>query len=207
MAPSLPLRLAALALAACAPAAAQSFGPITALPGLAVLPPYKMSSGYINYTSPMLGSAHHTFHWVAESQGNPATDPILLWTNGGPGCSGLYGMGFENGPFLAQQDGSLTLNPMSWNRFATVRNIREQTVLLGLPCSSARISRLRSPPAHCALLRSFGSSNRPESAFLSAPTQVITTATTMTRSRRATMPPFSRRSSTPTRSTRASICT
>ena len=124
MAPSLPLRLAALALAACAPAAAQSFGPITALPGLAVLPPYKMSSGYINYTSPMLGSAHHTFHWVAESQGNPATDPILLWTNGGPGCSGLYGMGFENGPFLAQQDGSLTLNPMSWNRFATVRNIR-----------------------------------------------------------------------------------
>jgi hypothetical protein len=124
MAPSLPLRLAALALAACAPAAAQSFGPITALPGLAVLPPYKMSSGYINYTSPMLGSAHNTFHWVAESQGNPATDPILLWTNGGPGCSGLYGMGFENGPFLAQQDGSLTLNPMSWNRFATVRNIR-----------------------------------------------------------------------------------
>lgn len=85
-------RLAAAALSAAALAAAKG-SPITALPGLAALPPFAMTSGYVNYTSPMLGSTHFTFHWIAESQGNPATDPILFWTNGGPGCSGLYGMG------------------------------------------------------------------------------------------------------------------
>ena len=63
--------------------------PITSLPGLAVMPSFKMFSGYVDYTSPQLHSQHHTFHWVVESQGDPATDPILFWTNGGPGCSGL----------------------------------------------------------------------------------------------------------------------
>ena len=49
--------------------------------------------------------------------------------------SGLYGFGFENGPFLAQQDGSLQLNPMSWNRFATVVWI-EQPAGVGFSYSS-----------------------------------------------------------------------
>ena len=38
-------------------------------------------SGYVPYTSPMLGSTHYTFHWIAESQGDPTKDPILFWTN------------------------------------------------------------------------------------------------------------------------------
>ena len=128
------LRLVAL-LAAGAGAARAQLSPITALPGLAALPPFKMFSGYVNYISPMLNSTHSTFSWVVESAGNPATDPLLFWSNGGPGCSGLYGMGFENGPFLAQQDGSLQLSPMSWNRFATVVWI-EQPAGVGFSYSS-----------------------------------------------------------------------
>ena len=125
---------ALLAAALLAVASAQS-APITALPGLATLPPFKMYSGYVPYTSPTFNSTHYTFHWVAESQGNPATDPILFWTNGGPGCSGLYGMGFENGPFVAYTDGTLQLSPMSWNRFATVVWI-EQPAGVGFSYSS-----------------------------------------------------------------------
>jgi hypothetical protein len=40
-----------------------------------------MYSGYVNYVSPAFGSTHSIFSWVAESQNDPATDPILFWTN------------------------------------------------------------------------------------------------------------------------------
>ena len=58
---------------------------------------------------------------MVESQGNPTTDPIAFWTNGGPGCSGLYGFLTENGPFQTHSaDLSLTLNPYSWNKVANM---------------------------------------------------------------------------------------
>jgi hypothetical protein len=77
MSPSLRRVGAAAALFAAA-ASAQS-APITSLPGLAAMPPYKMYSGYVPYQSPMLGSTHYTFHWVAESQGDATKDPIVFW--------------------------------------------------------------------------------------------------------------------------------
>jgi carboxypeptidase C (cathepsin A) len=30
---------------------------------------------------------HNLFYWAFESQANPATDPIVLWMQGGPGAS------------------------------------------------------------------------------------------------------------------------
>lgn len=34
-----------------------------------------------------------------ESEGNPATDPVIMWTNGGPGASSFFGSFAELGPY------------------------------------------------------------------------------------------------------------
>jgi len=61
------------------------------------------------------------FYWGFESQGNPATDPIVLWLTGGPGCSSELALFFENGPFKINPSTlQLIPNPFSWNNNATV---------------------------------------------------------------------------------------
>lgn len=42
-------------------------------------------------------------------------NPVILWLNGGPGCSSLYGALNENGPFLFNLGTTeLRANPYSW---------------------------------------------------------------------------------------------
>ena len=48
------------------------------------MPPWKMYSGYVTYTSPMQKSQHSTFVWIAEAQDvDPTTAPLGFWSNGG----------------------------------------------------------------------------------------------------------------------------
>jgi carboxypeptidase C (cathepsin A) len=52
----------------------------------ALCDPVKQYSGYFNLTS---GIDKHYFYWFFESRHAPATDPVILWMTGGPGCSSL----------------------------------------------------------------------------------------------------------------------
>jgi carboxypeptidase C (cathepsin A) len=56
---------------------------------------FEMYSGYIE-VEPGEKWLHYVF---VESQNDPATDPLILWTNGGPACSSMIGFVSENGPF------------------------------------------------------------------------------------------------------------
>ena len=52
-----------------------------------------------------------------ESQGNPAKDPLVLWLNGGPGCSSLEGLVSEHGPYRVDDEGrSLEEIKYAWNK-------------------------------------------------------------------------------------------
>ncbi|XP_053544969.1 lysosomal protective protein-like [Bombina bombina] len=89
---------------------------ITFLPGLPKQPSFNQYSGYLN-----ISGDKHLHYWFVESQQDPSSSPVVLWLNGGPGCSSLDGLLSEHGPFLLQSDGkTLKYNLFSWNKITNV---------------------------------------------------------------------------------------
>uniref|UniRef100_A0A3B3RDK6 Carboxypeptidase n=1 Tax=Paramormyrops kingsleyae TaxID=1676925 RepID=A0A3B3RDK6_9TELE len=88
---------------------------VTSLPGLTESPNFKHYSGYLQ-----AGPGKYFHYWFVESQHSPSTDPLVLWLNGGPGCSSMEGLLAENGPFHLKDDGKVYINPYSWNKQANV---------------------------------------------------------------------------------------
>lgn len=86
------------------------------LPGQPANVDFSQYSGYVT-VDPRHGRA--LFYWLVEAvpSAGPDNAPLVLWLNGGPGCSSIaYGASEEIGPFRIQADGhNLYLNPHSWN--------------------------------------------------------------------------------------------
>ncbi|GAA5821355.1 hypothetical protein JCM11251_004586 [Rhodosporidiobolus azoricus] len=76
----------------------------------------------VNQTSGYLDTArgHHTFFWQFDSRNDVKKDPVVLWLNGGPGCSSFTGLLQELGPCKAIEKGNPIHNPYSWTNNATV---------------------------------------------------------------------------------------
>jgi len=74
------------------------------LPGLQGDPGFRMFSGYIPVD---IAKTRSIFYWFVESARDPKNDPVVLWTNGGPGCSGVTGFMTELGPFRPTANGTL----------------------------------------------------------------------------------------------------
>ena len=66
------------------------------------------------------------FYLMFDSRTSPSTDPLLIWLNGGPGCSSLIGAFTENGPYNVKFNStgipmlSLEKNNYSWNQNANL---------------------------------------------------------------------------------------
>jgi carboxypeptidase C (cathepsin A) len=76
-------------------------------------------SGYITING-TYEDGTHLFFWMFESRSKPATDPLIVWLTGGPGCSSLLALFTENGPYTVEQNMALKRNPNSWNSFANL---------------------------------------------------------------------------------------
>ncbi|CAO2820594.1 unnamed protein product [Amaranthus hypochondriacus] len=81
---------------------------------------FEQYSGYITVNKHPLRSL---FYWLTEAAvSQPFSKPLVLWLNGGPGCSSIaYGASEEIGPFRINKKGSgLYLNKFSWNQEANL---------------------------------------------------------------------------------------
>eukprot|EP00746_Dinoflagellata_sp_MGD_P013664 gnl/MRDRNA2_/MRDRNA2_129623_c0_seq1.p1 gnl/MRDRNA2_/MRDRNA2_129623_c0~~gnl/MRDRNA2_/MRDRNA2_129623_c0_seq1.p1 ORF type:complete len:616 (-),score=110.34 gnl/MRDRNA2_/MRDRNA2_129623_c0_seq1:62-1909(-) len=74
---------------------------VKSLPGVSGDLPNQMYTGYIDAGTPPSGVGKMYFHyWCVISASNAIEDPVLLWYNGGPGASSLFGLLQEFGPLL-----------------------------------------------------------------------------------------------------------
>jgi carboxypeptidase C (cathepsin A) len=77
------------------------------------------SARYSGYVAGSDASRRVSYFFV-ESESSPATDKLVVWLNGGPGCSSQIGLWLEQGPLLIGSDGALTENAGRWNAHANV---------------------------------------------------------------------------------------
>jgi hypothetical protein len=90
---------------------------VLSLPGWGDPFPSARYSGYLSGSSP---SRRLAYFFVTSETSTPEDDPVILWLNGGPGCSSYIGLNLEQGPLTMNADGSLSVNPGRWNTRANV---------------------------------------------------------------------------------------
>ncbi|CDW88011.1 serine carboxypeptidase-like protein [Stylonychia lemnae] len=78
---------------------------------------FGLYSGYL----PVNNSSKQLHYMGVMSQRDQANDPVIIWFNGGPGCSSMLGFLQEHGPVVLD-DGATEFkqNPYSWNREANM---------------------------------------------------------------------------------------
>ncbi|KAJ1432502.1 Alpha/Beta hydrolase protein [Ochromonadaceae sp. CCMP2298] len=90
---------------------------------------FDMYSGYV----PISDSPDYLFYWFFGAQDANASAPLIIWTNGGPGCSAMEGATTETGPLSlfdikescsndgnCDYTGQLSRNPYAWNVHANM---------------------------------------------------------------------------------------
>ncbi|KAB1213809.1 Serine carboxypeptidase-like 33 [Morella rubra] len=89
------------------------------LPGQPPSPSISHFSGYINVNKE---NGRALFYWFFEAQSQSSKKPLLLWLNGGPGCSSVgYGAAVELGPLRVNKKGAgLVYNKYAWNKEANL---------------------------------------------------------------------------------------
>lgn len=73
----------------------------------------KSYSGFITVNKT---TKSNMFFWFFPAQEDPLNAPVLLWLQGGPGGSSLFGLFVENGPFTIDKSLKLSNKKITWNR-------------------------------------------------------------------------------------------
>ncbi|CAJ0924229.1 unnamed protein product, partial [Mesorhabditis belari] len=91
------------------------------LPGSTFVEDFTQYSGFLSANDTLNGVTAQFHYWLVMAKQSVQNAPLIVWLNGGPGCSSLSGLFVENGPFRPSQDGKqLNENVYAWNRFSNV---------------------------------------------------------------------------------------
>nr|XP_043630085.1 serine carboxypeptidase 1-like [Erigeron canadensis] len=91
---------------------------IYALPGQPADVKLNQYSGYVTVNQ---NAGRALFYYFVESPTDSSTKPLVLWLNGGPGCSSMIGAMSELGPFRINSDGkTLFVNDYAWSNVANM---------------------------------------------------------------------------------------
>ncbi|XP_071913641.1 serine carboxypeptidase-like 2 isoform X2 [Coffea arabica] len=93
------------------------------LPGFEGPLPFELETGYIG-----VGESEDVqlFYAFIKSESNPRSDPLILWLDGGPGCSSFIALFFGTGPVTFEPlslEGTLpklVLNPYTWTKVVSI---------------------------------------------------------------------------------------
>ncbi|XP_006662864.1 serine carboxypeptidase-like 7 isoform X1 [Oryza brachyantha] len=119
------LAVAAVLLCFCAVSAAGCLTrtKVTSLPGFDGALPSRIETGYVTVDEE---NGAELFYYFIESEGDPGTDPVLLWLTGGDRCSVLSAIFFEIGPLkvvIEPYNGELPrlrYHPYTWTKVASI---------------------------------------------------------------------------------------
>ncbi|KAK3027797.1 hypothetical protein RJ639_041965 [Escallonia herrerae] len=83
---------------------------------------------YAGYVTVNESHGRALFYWFLEATEEPEKKPLLLWLNGGPGCSSIgFGASEELGPFFPQKgEPNLKLNKHAWNKGMIIFNFLQR---------------------------------------------------------------------------------
>uniref|UniRef100_A0A0D9XRN6 Serine carboxypeptidase-like 19 n=1 Tax=Leersia perrieri TaxID=77586 RepID=A0A0D9XRN6_9ORYZ len=96
---------------------------VASLPGFDGALPSRLETGYVTIDE---DNGAELFYYFIESEGDPSTDPVLLWLTGGDRCSVLSALFFEIGPLklvIEPYNGELPklrYHPYSWTKVASI---------------------------------------------------------------------------------------
>ncbi|KAF9430967.1 Cell death protease [Podila epigama] len=109
---------------------------VTNLPGLSAQDAEQLTqyAGHIELEASLQSKL---FFWLVQSKTITKKSKLILWLNGGPGCSSADGYFLEGGP-VRFENGALTLNKGAWHEFANVLFV-DQPVGTGFSITSNQL--------------------------------------------------------------------
>lgn len=122
---------------ALATSAATTSGRIVDLPGLGKVQSAQFAgyaSTVTNCTPNECQQAPSLYYWLITADVDYQNKPLIIWFNGGPGSSSMYGPFMETGPYQFDRLAKIARNPHSWTKFANYMIVEQP---LGIGASTA----------------------------------------------------------------------